>query len=851
MEFLNEKRIKKNGKPMAAGDVLLEEKICFVEQKMHTLKENCVRLYGHHYYERNITDYDETIKKAGELWREISNFEWTEHAQILSLFQAKAACLLGSVFAEKQDYDKALSYLTEGWNRMEKGTLEYLIPEFYVRSAIEMAKCYIEKHSPVEVTKSCLEKARDVLKARREEICENYPAFYYEKLTMELTFQRLFVAMDRYIFEQEENTKDAWKLLKEILEQYGRLPGAGRSEVEYGFVYADWKTKQEVSLQTTKGELLKNLYFTVGEEIQARHKNKSRSPKKGSLSTVVTIFGEEVRLDPIFSQAGGGFRKERLDPFLQKISRSVTESGREPEWNDEELEEMQRCCLEMTFSVFASIIKKYPKNTICLDDLAALLYDYRHREDRDEDRERAGKWAIESETVLSDLIRRYLCEEDQRETVDQTINVILDRVLEVEETNMFALSIKAELTMPEQVSDKIDDYPALRQSSLKRWFIRMSRIGIPGGQLQAIELCLIRLYRYVTRFMNHAIIDWKSEEWKDLEVGHYTKMEVLPLLYNKNPDTRLRIHNVHHLNDPLEGVIFIDRLKEHVKAPGNGKDSLIRSLWELYDSDRDGAVRNTVYMGSFTSRLDHLNMWERYGDHQKGVALQFDGKAYFDKEAKISFARMSTSGNYGRYKIEDIRYPLYMVIYLKKDGTAKLSEALRYANVRKDAEKELNENGEKNVKRSWWEMQEALIWELGRLEEEIETCLDEMQEIQEKIDGYVGVEGFDKEKRDQLRDEICYTIMVILDLVRFLVKSDKYRDEREFRVIQYSDDPECEEGTEVPRLYIPIDKEPVYKKVCFGPLVTEFESKAAYVLNIRRNGAEVKVQKSTISFKEG
>ena len=42
------------------------------------------------------------------------------------------------------------------------------------------------------------------------------------------------------------------------------------------------------------------------------------------------------------------------------------------------------------------------------------------------------------------------------------------------------------------------------------------------------------------------------------------------------------------------------------------------------------------------------------------------------------------------------------------------------------------------------------------------------------------------DKRYSAMRELCNTIMVILDLVRFLIKSDYYSDEREYRIIQYS-----------------------------------------------------------------
>lgn len=449
-------------------------------------------------------------------------------------------------------------------------------------------------------------------------------------------------------------------------------------------------------------------------------------------------------------------------------------------------------------------------------------------------------------------------------------------MLAVERTNIFALNIKAALSEKKKIPGKMGDYPALRQSSLKRWFVRMDEKCPKSPEVRKIfveiEMCLITLYGQVTRFMNSAVIDCNSEEWQGLAVGHYTKMKVLSQLINKEANARLQIRNVRHLNDTKEGAILINRVKKQFLSDEKN-NPLLKEMWSLYDSDSVGAVRNSVYMGSFTSRLDQLNMWERYGDGGKGVSIQFNAKAYFDSEAKVSLSQISTSGSYGRYKIENVKYPLYMVLYLPAQEDVKLNKMVNYARARADAAEEKikreNDNPDLIIKEmvedkqsinnqkkiytsleaKWWDRQRHLIEKLIILEEDIATSLKDIQECFLRLD---------EQTQSRLKRELCNTIMVILDLVRFLVKNDYYRDEREYRVIQYSADPECEtEGTTVPKLFIPIEKELVYEKVCFGPLVTDFESKAAYILNIKKRNDEkstdnweIEVQKSSIRYKK-
>lgn len=81
--------------------------------------------------------------------------------------------------------------------------------------------------------------------------------------------------------------------------------------------------------------------------------------------------------------------------------------------------------------------------------------------------------------------------------------------------------------------------------------------------------------------------------------------------------------------------------------------------------------------------------------------------------------------------------------------------------------------------------------------------------------------------------------MIILDMARFLVKDDAYRDEREYRLIQYSFDPKYADGQKgLPKLYMDVDRELKYEGVIFGPLTQNYASDSAYVLNVRKTSRE-------------
>ena len=170
----------------------------------------------------------------------------------------------------------------------------------------------------------------------------------------------------------------------------------------------------------------------------------------------------------------------------------------------------------------------------------------------------------------------------------------------------------------------------------------------------------------------------------------------------------MRIQNVHHLNDTLEGVLFVNLLKESLQETGESGESVVQKLLELYGSDKNGTVRNSVYMGSFTSRLDQLNMWMRYGDGGKGCFMQVDAAASFDNRAKISLAGLSNDESYYSYKMEDIKYPLYMVVYLPFHRVGELDRLKEEAESRAVADKQES---------VWWKKQAELIGKLAELRE--------------------------------------------------------------------------------------------------------------------------------------
>ncbi len=911
MEFLYvyEKRVSKdNGK-----NVMYEEKMRLVDEQMRKLMEDCLELYKHHisYYNKDLgEEYNHKLDDSRKRWNIIQQQDWKSNNQYLNLIKAKAGYFPGCVYVQKRQYDEALKYLETSMNLIEADSLQYIIPEYYISIIIEMAECYREKQSSQKIIEDWILKAENILAGKRAQnseendnriksrICRKYSNFYYNKLQLELKLQHIFIEMHAFSASQllPEELKDvgvsniygmfndAESFVVSCRRSYSKMSfrlRIFRQEISRDLEkdkdwYIEWNKEWNITLSTTKGDFFKDLNFKIKDIISRLEssdisgtQNEPYSPQIEDI-TKEKIKKRQEEIPDLINCC------EKLLSELPKEDYTTNEEIQNSKWVNKikELQEWQWFCIEMAFDNLADAIKEDSKNTISWNAVAALLYDYSS----------GGEKETIRDVCLLKLLKEYFPHivagnEQNSNRVKKCIEIIVNKVLGIECTNMFALNFKSAL---EQESiEKIGNYPALRQSSLKKRFIaiqKLVRVSHGGNEepcfkilFQNVEASLVTLYNRVIRFMNAAIINWKEDGWDELEVGHYTRMKVLPKLINRGMDSRFRIQNVQYMNDPLEGALLIEQLKSRfendVDSVNNSQNFLLDQLWSLYDLDKRGTVRNSVYMGSFTSRLDQLDMWERYGESGKGVSLKFNLKEYFDTMANISLSQMSTNDGTSGYKMENIKYPLYMVIYLPRGKGVDLNTAKEYAegraavvgtvaaNMRGDAnDPEVNKWKKKaRLEWRWWKKQAELIEKLNTLEREIITIL---RDIQTKYN--VLEDALQQSQKEKLRREVCNTIMMILDQIRFLIKNDDYRTEREYRVIQYSSDPECDtEGTEIPILYIPIEKKLVYEKVCFGPLVTDFESKAAYVLNIRRRNSEgekasgnIEVCRSEINYRK-
>jgi len=859
LRLLCEKLVMADGSPMEFADIVSNAKVDRLNKMMETLKKNCAALYEFHKYGTELQrsmhggDYNAIFDEARELCREIQQKVWQEKPDLLGIIQAKADCFMGFVYVQSKEYDRALRHLAKAGGWIERNMVQSVIPEFYAEINLAMSKCYMEKKSePVQINE-CLKRAEEVLNDQtvKKLVIDRYDEYFYHALMLELNLQWSIIKMDVYGQKQNLELRSIWKYLKDSDKYYKKLKDAGNKRIGYTR-WEDWEKVQDATLHTTKGIFYKNLYFRSIEVYDNLKNSDGLSPIlnewyatiKFMADTLYEVTGcSETDTDMQPNDEKNEKKRQRFSRMNEDLGEIKKLTARSGGFNTRDLqkaaESLWKVSFEMTFITYAEVAKKHDQNTICLGGMAGLAYDCDYSGRR--------YTLVDWQEILADCCPQY-----KKGSREESLNGLLDETLKIENINMYTLNIKAALRHGSGGLEKVDNYPALRQSSLKRRLCQMvAQIKDESGQLrnymQEIALNIISLYREVTNFMNDAIVDCKSKEWEGLKIGHYTKLEVVPKLINKEGDSRFRLHNAHHMNDNREGVLLINQLHRKLKGAG----SLIGKIMDKYTDEMAGAVRSYVYIGSFTSRIDVMNMWNRYGDEGRGVCLQFDAANFFDSEAKYSLADISTADGAGSYKMEDIKYPLYMVVYLPDKDDIELSEAWVYAEGRAKAEKD------NPLEKKWWEKQAALIKELSFLEGNIKNYLDNIQYNYEKL--------YQKDKAETFWDwdffekELISCIMVIIDLIRFLIKRDHFRNEREYRIIQYSSDPQYEQGDAgIPRLFVPVEKAPLYNKICFGSQVMDFDSKAAYILNIRKdnkNGGErstwdIEVCKSNVPIRE-
>ena len=302
---------------------------------------------------------------------------------------------------------------------------------------------------------------------------------------------------------------------------------------------------------------------------------------------------------------------------------------------------------------------------------------------------------------------------------------------------------------------------------------------------------------------------YKPEEGR--EVAHYTSLHTLKDLANK--EEGFRFYNAAYMNDPEEGSVFFDIIKE--------KEPEIKVKEVFYEEDEDLTYPSPAYIGSFImvdsnnrEQRDELFLWRTYG---KDNGQEAAGACVVFRHEGTCFAETYEPpvGDMQRLQSE----PSMVAGDLKNPEERQQSKPALYRILYMDEEtkKELSEK------------------------------LDELAKSLEQVKRYVST------RKDNRKNKLKQLTRELLDNIRFLFKASHYKEEQEVRVIQfcYSDENMSQEPDGInidteqipPRFYLDAHDSFRFDEVILGP---EAHGVREWTQWLKKRG--IKAKKSKIKY---
>lgn len=884
------------------GDIITQQHH-HLHHEMQLVREMGFKLIKNICYEGKKMDTKEWNKLYSDfiqLTKQIKKMELNNDIECLWAAQHEALFWRGFVEQELQNHDQACALLEEAIEGIEKHSLQKWMPRVYAMAYLCLTRSRAEKQSPKEKLRSYLEMAYNALCDMNDEGNGDY-VYSKDMIQVEWNLQKGIVEVGMYQTEpQGKNEKEyhgdtseqaepylnkTYRLIQEIqndISDQNQQNSSNNNCKNTTFIEC-WLKRQQLTLYTTYGALNKKRFF----QNVARQKEGNQGESQADCTD---LFRDFVKAMIFYCYAAV------IDEWKNTISTgsmaglihycetnglwvcNPTINGcdyrysfeSDPIWNEDGP-------LKFVWNTIMKSANSSEERNFPIQEKTISGGDHNYCYHR------------EYCKLLQSIACQFYNAGSEKNVFkynlgERLMESLLDQTLMVDRYNMFALSLKASIRKkdPYQRGGEVELYPAMRQAALRKHFKVIGTILDEINCLNEIDhkeaflnlkLDFIDLYNAAVDYMDKASAfegkngDMNPKERKFL-VGHYTKLSVIPKLIVADGSGRFRLQNVRYLNDPSEGKVMMQYIKKawtnQEKADKNNtKHELFSSLIKLYqsedrkdDSSPRHSLRSSIYIGCFSDRLDQLNMWSRYGDGGKGCCLAIDAAETFDCSARTALENLSIEEVDNHYHLDQNHYPLYRTIYLPGDAqAAPLSEIVAYNEQRSEAPRKISETTcREHYRREalWWGHQARLTEEFEKFVTEVVKSLKNMEKDYGYLEGIITAlknanstedsESGQNGSMEKLKREILNTEMVIFDLVRFLVKDDRYRDEREYRVIQYSHEPKVSRSvsdgkgadSEVTKLYVEIEKEISYKYVVLGPLVQNFSAEAAYLANLHR-----------------
>ncbi len=298
-------------------------------------------------------------------------------------------------------------------------------------------------------------------------------------------------------------------------------------------------------------------------------------------------------------------------------------------------------------------------------------------------------------------------------------------------------------------------------------------------------------------------------------VGHYTKISTLKFLIksdklngkieDEEKKPRLRLNNVAYMNDPAEGVVFLELLKQVSKDAAE----LVDNLYATGNiGSRQKLMGKNTFLVSLSNNIDtSLPMWTQYTDDGEGACIVFNPEFFDYKDDSAIIMKCEDYESSEIHDNDDFKecYCLYGVQYMK-----------------------------------WNDKTQKYQIDDINLQKSIESICHKIIEL--RI-----TEHEDKEEREKLKA----ATQNLLDQIRFLFKDEIYAYEAEERIIKSESDPNKvkftgdNEGFAIPHTYIEIDKPLMIDEVILGPKVKNPTEAANYIYFTDK---DISVSKSRIQY---
>lgn len=296
-----------------------------------------------------------------------------------------------------------------------------------------------------------------------------------------------------------------------------------------------------------------------------------------------------------------------------------------------------------------------------------------------------------------------------------------------------------------------------------------------GGR--AFEL-YFRLLEAISKIQNKLF--YAPQE--NVEVAHYTSLHTLKTLAKRN---RFRFYNADYMNDPEEGRVFFEIMKE------SGID-----VQEGFYGDDAPPYPSPAYIGSLVKvdakepqQKDELFLWRTYGKHGGQEAA---GACLIFKHEGTVFAEKCSEQIGGMQQLQSkLLVPAVDILNPEKKQPFKP------------------------------ELYETIYIDEGnkqKLSEELKKLAESLKQIQNYI----------SEKDDRIKDKLKQLVRDLLDPIRFLFKARHYREEDEVRVVQvryYDETKTAQEPDDIqvdmeqipPRFYLETHENFRFSEVILGP----------------------------------